>query len=308
MGPFELMDLVGRRHRLRGLQVLLRAELRRAALAAVRRSRRGYVAAGRLGARSGAATTTTRRPGSRRTGDPEPPARGPAAQGAVVDRRRRRARRRAARAAERGRLRACADCVELGRASCPDADRRLRRALPLERAARRAAPHAVILCADGASLSALDPGGSAVGFHALPPLADTQLVELTRPRETSDHWPRSARSASSRTLGKHAAWVGDAPGLVLGRIVCQSSTKPPSRSARASARRDGRRPGMLLGLQLPARAARVGRRDRPRPRARDARRAARGARRGALPRRAGAAPSRARRPGPGVKVDDRLPG
>ena len=33
MGPFELMDLVGRRHGLRGLQELLRAELRRAALA-----------------------------------------------------------------------------------------------------------------------------------------------------------------------------------------------------------------------------------------------------------------------------------
>jgi 3-hydroxybutyryl-CoA dehydrogenase len=45
-------------------------------------------------------------------------------------------------------------------------------------------------------------------------------VELTRSSYTSD---RAAERAESffRALGKHVAWVGDAPGLVLGRIVCQ---------------------------------------------------------------------------------------
>ena len=76
-----------------------------------------------------------------------------------------------------------------------------------------------ICCAAG-SLAALDPGGAAVGFHALPPFAHAQLVELTRSVDSAG----SAADATERffaTLGKHTAWVGDAPGLVLGRIVCQ---------------------------------------------------------------------------------------
>jgi 3-hydroxybutyryl-CoA dehydrogenase len=79
-------------------------------------------------------------------------------------------------------------------------------------------PHA-ICCAAG-SLAALDPGGSSVGFHALPPLDAGSLVELTRGPDSA----ASAASATERffaTLGKHTEWVGDAPGLVLGRIVCQ---------------------------------------------------------------------------------------
>ncbi len=76
-----------------------------------------------------------------------------------------------------------------------------------------------ICCAAG-SLAALDPAGAAVGFHALPPLAQSQLVELTRGAESA----QSAADAAERffaTLGKHTIWVSDAPGLVLGRIVCQ---------------------------------------------------------------------------------------
>ena len=46
------------------------------------------------------------------------------------------------------------------------------------------------------------------------------LVELTRTRDDLAP-PPSAPSASSARLGQHTAWVGDAPGLVLGRIVCQ---------------------------------------------------------------------------------------
>ncbi len=77
----------------------------------------------------------------------------------------------------------------------------------------------VLLCAQG-SLGALDPGGSAVGFHALPPMREATLIELTRGESSS---PVAAARAERffAALGKHVAWVGDAPGLVLGRIVCQ---------------------------------------------------------------------------------------
>ncbi len=76
----------------------------------------------------------------------------------------------------------------------------------------------VVLCADR-SLAARGEL-HAVGFHLLPPLADCRLVELTRLPSTPD----PAAAAAERffaALGFHAEWVGDAPGLVLGRIVCQ---------------------------------------------------------------------------------------
>jgi len=77
----------------------------------------------------------------------------------------------------------------------------------------------LVLCARG-SLSALDPGGSAVGFHVLPSFEDARLVELTR-SETSSPLAAERAERLLTALGKHVAWVGDAPGLVLGRIVCQ---------------------------------------------------------------------------------------
>jgi 3-hydroxybutyryl-CoA dehydrogenase len=77
----------------------------------------------------------------------------------------------------------------------------------------------LLLCADG-SLAELDVHGGAVGFHALPPLDESQLVELTRSRDTSEAHCAQAEQLF-RNLGREIAWVGDAPGLVLGRIVCQ---------------------------------------------------------------------------------------
>lgn len=77
----------------------------------------------------------------------------------------------------------------------------------------------VVLC-DSGSLASLDPGGPSVGFHVLPPFAEAGLVELTR----GEHSSPAAIARAGRfftALGKHTAWVGDAPGLVLGRIVCQ---------------------------------------------------------------------------------------
>jgi 3-hydroxybutyryl-CoA dehydrogenase len=76
-----------------------------------------------------------------------------------------------------------------------------------------------ILCVDG-SLSELDADGGSVGFHALPPLGGSSLIELTRSAYTTERAAGHAETFFS-SLGKHVQWVGDAPGLVLGRIVCQ---------------------------------------------------------------------------------------
>jgi 3-hydroxybutyryl-CoA dehydrogenase len=106
-----------------------------------------------------------------------------------------------------------------------------------------------ICCAAG-SLSMLDPGGGAVGFHALPPFEETRLVELTE-------GPESARSAASAaehffgTLGKHTAWVGDAPGLVLGRIVCQVINEAAFALAEGVGSTDDVDAGMVHGLNYP---------------------------------------------------------
>jgi len=81
------------------------------------------------------------------------------------------------------------------------------------------APQA-LLCAES-SLHQLDPSGNAVGFHALPPLLDAGgLIELTRGTCSTDLAAERAEAFFS-SLGLRVAWVGDAPGLVLGRIVCQ---------------------------------------------------------------------------------------
>jgi len=77
------------------------------------------------------------------------------------------------------------------------------------------APRAVLV-AEGA-LAALDHGGAAVGFHALPPIG---IVELTRTPATAEVAERRAEEFFT-SLGRRTAWVDDAPGLVLGRIVAQ---------------------------------------------------------------------------------------
>ncbi len=72
-----------------------------------------------------------------------------------------------------------------------------------------------------------DPGWSrkpeiedSVHHVALPSLEEATLVELA-------HWPAAtaadgeAAEAYFRSMGKHVEWVGETPGLVLGRIICQ---------------------------------------------------------------------------------------
>jgi 3-hydroxybutyryl-CoA dehydrogenase len=110
------------------------------------------------------------------------------------------------------------------------------------------APQAI--CVSAGSLAALDPGGSAVGFHALAPLRSSRLVELTRGPDSAD----SAVQAAERfftTLGKHTLWVGDAPGLVLGRIICQVINEAAFALGEGLGSAEDIDAGMVHGLNYP---------------------------------------------------------
>ncbi len=76
-----------------------------------------------------------------------------------------------------------------------------------------------VLCA-GNSLAQAAQGKDYAGFHCLPPLGESHAVELTRGTATSEI-TAGATAHFFHAIGKHVIWVGDAPGLVLGRIVCQ---------------------------------------------------------------------------------------
>jgi len=107
----------------------------------------------------------------------------------------------------------------------------------------------LVLCQAG-SLAALDPAGSAVGFHVLAPLEQARLVELTRNDSSS---PVAAARAERffAALGKHVAWVGDAPGLVLGRIVCQVINECAFSLGEGVGSAKDIDTGMVLGLSYP---------------------------------------------------------
>ena len=59
-------------------------------------------------------------------------------------------------------------------------------------------------------------------------------------------------------MGKHVEWVGDAPGLVLGRIVAQIVNEAHFAVGEGVADRRGRRHRHAARLQLAARPVRVG--------------------------------------------------
>jgi 3-hydroxybutyryl-CoA dehydrogenase len=107
----------------------------------------------------------------------------------------------------------------------------------------------LVLC-DRGSLATLDPGGPAVGFHALPPFDACRLVELTRSDSSS---PAAAARAERffAALGKHVEWVGDAPGLVLGRIVCQVINESAFALGEGVGSAQDIDTGMVLGLAHP---------------------------------------------------------
>ena len=106
------------------------------------------------------------------------------------------------------------------------------------------------ICCAGGSLAMLDPGGGAVGFHALPPLEEASIVELTRGPDTAE----SATAAAEHffaTLGKHTAWVADAPGLVLGRIVSQVANEAAFAVAQGVGSAADVDAGVVHGLNYP---------------------------------------------------------
>ena len=104
----------------------------------------------------------------------------------------------------------------------------------------------LLLC-DAAPLAALDPQGTSAGFHALP---GGGLVELTRSPTTS---ALSAQAAERfvASLGRHAEWVGDAPGLVLGRIVAQLVNEASFAVGEGVGTPPDVDAGMVLGLNHP---------------------------------------------------------
>jgi 3-hydroxybutyryl-CoA dehydrogenase len=244
MGPFEVMDLVGVDVGFdvaRSFYEQSFAEPRwRPSPITVR-----TIAAGRLGRKSGRGYYEYPKDGEHRPPDPDPPAPG-GGDGLVViagDTLLADEVREAAGAAGW----AVADPLEAETLSTPELILDLTGGedpgAPLQ-----GAPQAICLAAG--SLAALDPGGSAVGFHALPPLASSHLVELTRGPESS----RSAAEATERffaSLGKHTLWVGDAPGLVLGRIIAQVINEAAFALGEGLGSAEDIDAGMIHGLNYP---------------------------------------------------------
>jgi 3-hydroxybutyryl-CoA dehydrogenase len=105
----------------------------------------------------------------------------------------------------------------------------------------------LVLCDEG-PLAELDPDGPAAGFFATVPLGG--LVELTRSRTTSEATARAAEGFF-RSLGRHVEWVGDAPGLVLGRIVCQLVNEACFALGDGVGAPEDIDAGMVLGLNHP---------------------------------------------------------
>jgi 3-hydroxybutyryl-CoA dehydrogenase len=106
----------------------------------------------------------------------------------------------------------------------------------------------IALCADR-SLAAYG-AAHAAGFHVLPPLADAALAELTRLPTTS---PAAAEAGERflRKLGFQSEWVHDAPGLVLGRIVCQLVNEAAFAVGEGVGSADDVDRGLTLGLAHP---------------------------------------------------------
>jgi 3-hydroxybutyryl-CoA dehydrogenase len=107
----------------------------------------------------------------------------------------------------------------------------------------------LILCAGGC-LAKLGARTAAAGFHLVGPFKRARLVELTKTDGTS---PLAASRAERffETLHKHVVWVGDAPGLVLGRIVCQLVNECAFALGEGVGSATDIDQGMVLGLNHP---------------------------------------------------------
>jgi 3-hydroxybutyryl-CoA dehydrogenase len=222
MGPFELMDLVGvdvGYAVARSFMELSFGEPRWKPNPIQAR----MVAAGRLGRKTGRGYYDYTGHGPHRPEDPKPAGAGGAVPG------------RAAREAVTGDAYGSGLVAILGEGRLADALRSRARAAGYE--LREGGPAELVVDAGVEPASSL-PGGApllvlcagtslaargelgAIGFHLLPPLGDRRLVELTR-LPTAQPFAAEAAEDFFARLGLASEWVGDAPGLVLGRIVCQ---------------------------------------------------------------------------------------
>ena len=89
-----------------------------------------------------------------------------------------------------------------------------------------------------------------MGFHALAPFDAARLVELTRTATTSDLAAQRAERFFA-TLGMVCEHVGDAPGLVLGRIVAQLVNEAAFAVGEGVGTPEDVDAGMVLGLNHP---------------------------------------------------------
>ncbi len=235
MGPFELMDLVGIDVGFavaKSFTELSFGEPRWRPSPIQAR----MVDAGRLGRKTGRGYYEYAEDGSYRDQDPEPPQTGGGAgtlvtilgDGPVADGLRERAREAGYELREGGPAELVVDAGATAAEHPPGG-------APL-----------VALCASGSLASRGEPG--AVGFHLLAPLA--QLVELTKLPTTQSFAAEAAEQFFAR-LGFVAEWVEDAPGLVLGRIVCQLVNEAWFAIGEGVGSAEDVDTGMLLGLGHP---------------------------------------------------------
>jgi 3-hydroxybutyryl-CoA dehydrogenase len=209
MGPFELMDLVGVDVGFAVAQSFTELSFGEPRWKPSPIQAR-MVAAGRLGRKAGRGYYDYAGEGPYRPEDPEPPSAPAAGPGTLV------AILGDGPLADGLRERARAAGYELREGGPAElvVDARLD---PAGAAPPGGAP-LVVLCAASSLAARGEPG--AIGFHLLPPLEECRLVELTR-LPTAQPFAAEAAEDFFARLGFVSEWVGDAPGLVLGRIVCQ---------------------------------------------------------------------------------------
>jgi len=237
MGPFELMDLVG-------IDVGFEVAKSFAELSFGEPRWRPspiqarMVAAGRLGRKTGRGYYDYPDDGAYRADDPEPPARGgghgaPVAilgQGPLADGLRERARAAGYELREGGPAELVVDAGPRPTAELPGG-------APL-----------LVLCARHGLAERGEP--AAIGFHLLPPLDGSRLVELTRLPGSQSFASDAAETFFAR-LGFAAVWVDDAPGLVLGRIVCQLVNEAAFAIGEGVGSAEDVDTGLTLGLRHP---------------------------------------------------------
>ena len=244
MGPFELMDLVGVDVGLdvsRSFYEQSFGEPRwRPSPITVK-----TVAAGRLGRKAGRGYYEYPASGDHRPADPDPPPVGGGDGVVVIAGETPLAEQLREAAGEAGW--AVADPLEAQELATPFLILDLT-GIEEPEAPLQGAPQAI--CVAAGSLASLDPGGSGVGFHALPPARSTRLVELTRGPDSADSAAEAAEHFFE-TLGKHTLWVDDAPGLVLGRIVCQVVNEAAFALGEGLASAEDIDAGMVHGLSYP---------------------------------------------------------